>query len=377
MPTPFYASENQPSHPWTDKNPAGILNQRSFIDGAVFFLFAYKIEHDFQYQHVEHLQKDPTSKVLIIHDHSPIVDAFTIVDKMVLPFIEKYKIDQSQIVLLLMHWAEVDAVALELSKRNIKIQLESRNQLLLEFTKLYPLYPREPIKKFSILSRTFKNWRLEFFFDLFNKGLMNDCIYSFSNVVPYTSPITIIDPETMFSMLVFWARYNNKSDQQLFELGIKEWINGMPYEISGNIFGMTSNKLFDLIRQSYIHVVLETSIEHQFPTYPMTEKTYKAIAAMKPFILYSDAFSLHKLKELDGYKTFHPFIDESYDAVLNNELRKTMIIAEMKRISELPQHEFLELIKNCKEITEYNFHRLVKLKTTDPWSPEFKKLGIL
>lgn len=54
-----------------------------------------------------------------------------------------------------------------------------------------------------------------------------------------------------------------------------------------------------------------------------------------------------------------------------------MIIAEMKRISELPQHEFLELIANCKEITEYNFHRLVELKTIDLWSPEFRALGLL
>ena len=86
--------------------------------------------------------------------------------------------------------------------------------------------------------------------------------------------------------------------------------------------------------QSMISIVTETTYENGDVF--LSEKTWKTIAHAHPFILVGPANSLEKLRQF-GFKTFAPFINESYDSIVDNNQRMAAIVAEIKRISSLDE----------------------------------------
>lgn len=78
----------------------------------------------------------------------------------------------------------------------------------------------------------------------------------------------------------------------------------------------------------------------------------------QPFILFSNPYALKYLRNA-GYKTFSPFMNESYDNVENLFGRQNMIVNEVNRLSNMPANEFNELMANCKEIAKYNYDVLM------------------
>ena len=89
----------------------------------------------------------------------------------------------------------------------------------------------------------------------------------------------------------------------------------------------------------------------------LSEKVFKPILRCHPFILVSRPHSLRKLKEL-GYKTFSPYIDESYDEEVNDYVRLRMIVDEIARLSNLSEPMLIEFLTAVKEIVEYNYQLL-------------------
>ena len=89
----------------------------------------------------------------------------------------------------------------------------------------------------------------------------------------------------------------------------------------------------------------------------LSEKVFKPILRCHPFILVSRPHSLIKLKEL-GYKTFSPYIDESYDEEVDDYLRLKMIVNEVERLSNLSEPQLVEFLTAVKEIVEYNYQLL-------------------
>ena len=55
-----------------------------------------------------------------------------------------------------------------------------------------------------------------------------------------------------------------------------------------------------------------------------------------------------------GFKTFSPFIDETYDTVRKAEDRCELIMGEIVRLTNLSDSEKLEWMENIKPIIEYN-----------------------
>lgn len=100
---------------------------------------------------------------------------------------------------------------------------------------------------------------------------------------------------------------------------------------------------------------------HMIPGIFITEKTYKPISMKHPFIILSVPFFLKKLREL-GFKTFHPFINESYDEELDDMKRFYKIIDEVKRLAAFTDSEWLTWQEQIKEIVEFNFQMLYNMK---------------
>jgi hypothetical protein len=85
----------------------------------------------------------------------------------------------------------------------------------------------------------------------------------------------------------------------------------------------------------------------------ITEKTYKMIAGQLPFILVGFTKSLQCLKEM-GYKTFHPYIDESYDLIENDQDRLNAIIREIERLCKFSPTQWKEWADNIIPIVRHN-----------------------
>jgi hypothetical protein len=100
-----------------------------------------------------------------------------------------------------------------------------------------------------------------------------------------------------------------------------------------------------------ISVVLETVAADT--KIHLTEKILRPIACGHPFLLVAGPESLEFLKSY-GFKTFSPWINESYDAELDIVKRMELITNEMKRISNLPQEQKNQILSKLTEIASYN-----------------------
>jgi len=85
----------------------------------------------------------------------------------------------------------------------------------------------------------------------------------------------------------------------------------------------------------------------------LSEKTFKPIIAKHPFIMVGRPGFLSLLKNC-GYKTFHPFIDETYDIIEDDYERMNHINNEIVRLNNFTEKEWLTWQEGVKNIVEYN-----------------------
>jgi hypothetical protein len=122
-------------------------------------------------------------------------------------------------------------------------------------------------------------------------------------------------------------------------------------------------------QDSYFSIITETIFEPYHPgeqlmgymdTLFLSEKIYKPFAFKHPFIAVAWHGAIKALRER-GYKTFHPYIDESYDDEVDPEKRFQMVVKEIKRLEQFTKEEWIEWQKNIKPIVEYNYKYLLSL----------------
>lgn len=118
-----------------------------------------------------------------------------------------------------------------------------------------------------------------------------------------------------------------------------------------------------------IEVVLETLFDDQ--RHHLTEKTLRAIACGRPFILAATPSSLQYLRDY-GFQTFDGLIDETYDTITDPVARLEAIVAEMTRISELAPEAKTALWTALYAIAEQNKQRFFSAEFTDGVVQEFK-----
>lgn len=107
------------------------------------------------------------------------------------------------------------------------------------------------------------------------------------------------------------------------------------------------NSLINIINETYFF----NNIIH------ITEKTYKPIAFLQPFILLGAAGSLQHIRNM-GFKTFNNFWDESYDTEIDDITRFNKIINIVEQISNWSDEEKIKFSYSVKEIIEYNLNQL-------------------
>lgn len=92
-----------------------------------------------------------------------------------------------------------------------------------------------------------------------------------------------------------------------------------------------------------------------------TEKTFRSIGYSCPFILLNRPYSLKSLQDY-GYKTFHPFINEDYDTIENDDDRLYAAFCEIQRLCSLSNYEWAQLHQKILPILEYNYNKLINAR---------------
>jgi hypothetical protein len=111
-----------------------------------------------------------------------------------------------------------------------------------------------------------------------------------------------------------------------------------------------------IMLDSWFTIVSEASFGDSEGTCFISEKTFKPIACYHPFIIFGNQGSLEHLRKM-GYKTFSPYINETYDTLPTWE-RLEAIITEVTRINALSFEDKLNWYAGMKDILEHNYNTL-------------------
>lgn len=120
-----------------------------------------------------------------------------------------------------------------------------------------------------------------------------------------------------------------------------------PY-VSGSNFKF-DNSFYKMIG---VDIVTETIFDYPYPY--TTEKTFRPFALKRMMILVGPANTLKFLKT-KGFKTFSPFINEDYDAIVDPIKRMQAIQVEIKRLCTFTLDEIRKAMLQYESVLEHNF----------------------
>ena len=109
----------------------------------------------------------------------------------------------------------------------------------------------------------------------------------------------------------------------------------------------------DLDLDCFWHIVTETVF--YYDKLHLTEKIFKPIVSKQPFMLLAAPGNLAYLKSY-GFKTFDSVLDESYDTIMDHDLRTEAVVAQLHWYCNLTPEEKQDVIFKLVPIIEFNFH---------------------
>lgn len=129
-----------------------------------------------------------------------------------------------------------------------------------------------------------------------------------------------------------------------------------------NFYPPVAQKTKDPVKfyqQSFCILVVETRVAQ--PWVNLSEKTLHAIKNRKPFLLYAAPQSLKTLHDL-GFKTFDLWWDESYDDIVDTQLRIQKINSIAEYINSLDVKILRDIYKQMKPTLLHNLRVLQNLQ---------------
>ena len=142
----------------------------------------------------------------------------------------------------------------------------------------------------------------------------------------------------------YWESANKLGGRPAVEIDTQNLKN------KGGFSTMFTSK-WEFYEETFLSVVSETI--YNSDTLYFTEKICKPLMCLHPFILVTSPHSLKRLQKF-GFKTFHPFIDESYDNEEDGLKRMQMIFDELDKFRARPIQELKDWWKEILPILEHN-----------------------
>lgn len=342
-----------------------------WYDEHDFVVRGLRIEDSLDEVHWEHLRTDPTTKLLFFYADE-FFNYFDL-DMYFKCFIEK-NIPAERI------WMVVADANFE---KWVRERFEEAGLHGAHFANLPVLLARcreqEKIpmtNRFSMLCRNYHLWRTDFYITMLKRNLLEKIDYTYNNCIPY-GEVEIIPKERIIADI---EGLGHQVDDQVLT-----WLEGVPYSLPETLITTKFSDVgYNFIARSGINITIESQIDH-FYFFKLwthierhkfgvaafaTEKTYKAIACSKPFIMLGSPFFLRDLRNL-GFKTFSPYINEAYDELTNLKQRYNAIADEVERLSNLSDQEFETLLRNLDPIVEHNLQLFKSIQHSIALPPEF------
>jgi hypothetical protein len=203
--------------------------------------------------------------------------------------------------------------------------------------------------KFHFPIRRFRTPRIE----LLEKLFVYDNNFIEQNLVSFDT--TILENQEILEAFSEWM--NKDFTDYLFEK--KQRFIDTKFIEKINKYGFEFHETY---QKSYVTIVSESFFRAKYNY--ITEKTYKPIQHGHPFIIHGNSHILDYIKSI-GFKTFHPFIDESYDLEEDADKRFEMVLNEIKKLNEMSIEELDKLIENVFEILVHNQNHLISFAKED------------
>lgn len=200
--------------------------------------------------------------------------------------------------------------------------------------------------------------RIYFLLNLEKNNLLDKCLYSlFANKD---------ELKNFTSIQKFWIKIKHLIPL-IDQIEAPKYLTLVPN--NGNYPAPFLKKDADIFKSTYISLISETvffkylNAKNNDIYHPhldgifLTEKTYRAIAYRHPFIMASRPHTLTALKDM-GYKTFEPYIDESYDSIEDDYERLNCILELVTTLCQKDDTFWIKFYKDTRHIVDHNFQML-------------------
>lgn len=344
-------------------------------EDCLIMIHVIDLLHDIPYDVLARISYVQKKKILLVYHHKNLgVRNFDQTMQLIAirQILEQMNFTENQVYFICQLKGDIPLIKEHLGNINImhfcKWMDEFKDNQVLTILKRLPgrniqLFPNLEYKKMSVCIRRFEQDRLNFMTKLVDEGLMDDFNFSFTNHLGTNcrDTISIDEIKTMLP--------NNIVNKEK----VNKFIDNMPYIYGNDIEFPYPLELDSLIVNSFVNVAFETSPRND--TCVISEKVYKPMFLMKPFILISQPYGLQLLRD-SGFMTFGDFIDESYDKILDFDERMQAILLEIKKIQNMPLRAISEAEHNMIGIFVHNFQLLVS-EMFKPFPEKFTYRGIM
>jgi hypothetical protein len=199
--------------------------------------------------------------------------------------------------------------------------------------------------------------------DLIDKGLISmgaEHYGSAGQPAPWPNKFDFITDKSLLGVVKEWSKkleslrpmsIDGEPNVNNFDEGKHKGLNPCGYTYA------------DQYRRIYFQVVTEDIFDADSIFFSQT--TYAPIIQLTPFIMFGSPHMMKNLREVQGFKTFSPWIDESYDDIEDNNKRFIMIVNEIERLCNLSEKNINKMYYDMLSILIYNRDRLINHKNED------------
>tara|TARA_B100000989_G_scaffold141357_1_gene105163 strand:- start:4248 stop:5453 length:1206 start_codon:yes stop_codon:yes gene_type:complete len=217
------------------------------------------------------------------------------------------------------------------------------------YVKKHNLNRRE--KKFTCLIRANKIWRKIYASYLHQLNIYKQGFFSFTGYNYETSHIGLDD-------ISKWQGYDESlpADILSFEMQTPFTVDELT-DADHNNHKLINKKFFT---EAYFSYIVETHFDND--TIFLTEKTFKSILNLQPFIIIGNPGSLRLLKDL-GYKTFSEVIKEDYDQLFDHKDRMSQLLKSSFDLCNLSHTHHIRIQSILSQTLQHNQRLFLSPKT--------------